>query len=67
MSPVSIVLDVLLVVAAALLVVWVLGALARLLLGARMSLPRLLLAGALGLGAGVGFESRFVWSAMYIC
>ena len=63
MSPITIIFDVLLVAAAALLVVWVLGALARLLLGARMSLPRLPLAGAVGLGAGVGFESRFVWSA----
>ena len=39
----------------------VLASFARRILGVRIGLVRLLIAGVLGLGAEVGFESRFVW------
>ena len=63
MSMLTIVLDVAVVLGATVLVLVLLGVLARQLLGVRMSTARIVIAGAVGLGAGVGFESRFVWAA----
>ncbi|RZU66105.1 ubiquinone biosynthesis protein [Microterricola gilva] len=40
---------------------FVLSAFARRILGVRIGLARLLLAGLVGLGAELGFEARFVW------
>ena len=54
-------LDALLMVGGTALLMVILGALSERFLGARMSAGRILLAGALGLGAGLGFESQFVW------
>lgn len=59
----AIVLDALLIVGVTVLVMLLIGALSRRLLGVRMSSGRIILAGLAGLGAGVGFESQFVWRA----
>ncbi|MCB8043204.1 hypothetical protein JM654_00300 [Microbacterium oxydans] len=58
-----IVFDVLLMLAATVVLMLLLGALSRRLLGVRMSAGRIILAGVLGLAAGVGFESQFIWRA----
>lgn len=57
----AILLDALLMLSATVLLMLLLGALSRRLLGVRMSAGRIILAGVIGLGAGVGFESQFVW------
>lgn len=56
-----IMLDALLMLAATVVMMLLLGALSRRLLGVRVSASRIILAGAFGLAAGVGFESQFVW------
>lgn len=56
-----IVLDILIMVAATIAAMLLIGAFARRVLGMRVGVGRILLAGIIGLGAGVGFESRFVW------
>lgn len=61
MNIAAIALDAFLMASATVLLMLLLGATSRSLLGMRMSAGRIILAGALGLGAGVGFESRFVW------
>lgn len=61
MNVATIVLDALLILSATALLMLILGAISRRLLGMRMSAARIVLAGALGLAAGVGFESQFVW------
>lgn len=48
-------------VAATVAAMALIGAFARRVLGMRVGVGRILLAGIIGLGAGVGFESRFVW------
>ena len=53
--------DALLMVGATVLLMLLLGAIARRLLGMHLSAARIVLAGVLGLAAGVGFESQFVW------
>lgn len=58
-----IVFDVLLMLTATVVLMLLLGALSRRLLGVRMSAGRIILAGVLGLAAGVGFESQFIWRA----
>lgn len=63
MNPAAIVLDVLLMSGATVLLMLLLGALSRRLLGIRTSAGRIIFAGTIGLGAGVGFESQFVWRA----
>ncbi|MBS1905892.1 MAG: AarF/ABC1/UbiB kinase family protein [Actinobacteria bacterium] len=63
MNLAAIVLDVLLMSGGTVLLMLLLGALSRRLLGVRISAGRVILAGAVGLGAGVGFESQFVWRA----
>ena len=57
----AIALDAFLMLGATVLLLMFLGTMSRRLLGVRMSAGRIILAGVLGLGAGVGFESRFVW------
>ena len=49
--------DVALMLVATVVLMLLLGALSRRLLGVRMSAGRIILAGVLGLAAGVGFES----------
>ncbi|AMB60430.1 ABC1 kinase family protein [Microterricola viridarii] len=49
---------------ATLLLMLVLGGVARRILGVRIGATRLVLAGILGLGAELGFESRFVWGQL---
>lgn len=51
--------DVALMLVATVVLMLLLGALSRRLLGVRMSAGRIILAGVLGLAAGVGFESQF--------
>lgn len=63
MNLATIVLDVLLITAATFLLMLLLGALSRRLLGVRVSSARIFTAGIFGLGAGLGFESQFVWQA----
>ena len=55
--------DVALMLVATVVLMLLLGALSRRLLGVRMSAGRIILAGVLGLAAGVGFESQFIWRA----
>lgn len=57
----EIVLDVLLMLGATVLLMILLAIFSRRLLDTHMSSARIFLAGLLGLGAGVGFESQFVW------
>lgn len=59
----AIVLDALLIIGVTVLVMLLIGALSQRLLGVRMSSGRIILAGLAGVGAGVGFESQFVWRA----
>lgn len=63
MNLAAIVLDVFLIAGATFLLMLLLGALSRRLLGVRVSSARIVLAGIVGLGAGLGFESQFVWQA----
>lgn len=56
-----IILDVVVVLAAAILTIVVIGALSRRLLGMRVGAIRIVLAGVVGLIAEVGFESQYVW------
>lgn len=56
-----IILDVVVVLAAAILTIVVIGALSRRLLGMRVGAVRIVLAGVVGLIAEVGFESQYVW------
>lgn len=63
MNLAAIALDAFLMLSATVLLMLLLGALSRRLLGGRMSATRIILAGMLGLGAGVGFESQFVWKS----
>lgn len=59
----TIVLDVVLMAVATVATMLVIGAFARRVLGMRVGIVRIVLAGIVGLGASVGFESRFVWGA----
>lgn len=61
MNLATIVLDVLLITAATFILMVVLGAVSRRLLGVRVSSARIVTAGIFGLAAGLGFESQFVW------
>ncbi|UUT34283.1 AarF/UbiB family protein [Microbacterium elymi] len=63
MSALTIVLDVAVIVIATVVAMVVIGAFARRVLGIRVSIVRVVIAGILGLGAEVGFESQFVWGA----
>mgnify|MGYP003407363527 FL=1 len=56
-----ILVDVLIMMVATVVAMWLIGAFARRVLGTRVGIIRILLAGVVGLGAGIGFESRFVW------
>lgn len=56
-----IVFDIVAMSAVTVLFMFVLQAFATRMLGVRISSGRLLLAGAMGLGAQLGFESQFVW------
>nr|WP_274636590.1 AarF/UbiB family protein [Microbacterium bovistercoris] len=63
MSALTIVLDVAVIVIATVVAMVVIGAFARRVLGIRVSIVRVVIAGILGLAAEVGFESQFVWGA----
>lgn len=63
MNLAAIFLDVLLIAGATFLLMLLLGALSRRLLGVRVSSARIVLAGIVGLAAGLGFEAQFVWKA----
>ena len=63
MNPAAIVFDVLLITGATIALMVLLGALSRRLLGVRVSSARIIVAGIVGLAAGLGFESQFVWQA----
>lgn len=63
MNFVAIVLDAFLVVAATVVMVSILGVLSRRTLGIRISNSRIMIAGLFGVGAGLAFESQFVWKA----
>lgn len=66
MNLAAIIVDVLLMLGATVALMFLLGILSRRLLRVRVSAGRIILAGVLGLAAGVGFESQFVWrSAEY--
>ncbi|MBX3311599.1 MAG: hypothetical protein KF916_01690 [Microbacteriaceae bacterium] len=57
MNLAAIALDALIILAATIVLMSLLGALSRRLLGVRISTGRILLAGVFGVGAGLGFES----------
>lgn len=61
MNVFSVVLDVVLMVVSTVIAMLVIGALSRRLLGVRVGVIRIIIAGILGLGAEVGFESQYVW------
>lgn len=61
MNLLIILLDVILITGATIILMVILGALSRKLLGVRVSSSRILVAGVFGLAAGLGFESQFVW------
>lgn len=63
MNLAAIALDALIILGATIVLMLLLGALSRRLLGVRISGGRILLAGVFGVGAGLGFESQFVWKA----
>ncbi|WP_417563267.1 ABC1 kinase family protein [Microbacterium sp.] len=63
MSAASIVWDVVVMVVATVIAMFVIGAFARRVLGVRVGVVRIIIAGILGLGAEVGFESQFVWAS----
>ena len=56
-----IVLDIVIVITVTVLAMLLIGAFARRVLGTRVGTGRILIAGIIGLGADVGFESQFVW------
>lgn len=57
----GVVWDIVLMVVLTVVFMLILSGFARRILGVRIGVVRLLLAGALGLGAELGFESQFVW------
>ncbi len=61
MNALTIMLDVAVMLAATVLAMLLIGVLSRRILGVRVGIVRILVAGAVGLGAQVGFESQFVW------
>ncbi|WP_084516147.1 ABC1 kinase family protein [Microbacterium luticocti] len=65
MSVATIVLDAVVMAAATIAAMLLIGAFARRVLGVRVGVVRIVIAGLLGLGAEVGFESQFVWGAEY--
>ncbi|MCO5293425.1 MAG: AarF/UbiB family protein [Homoserinimonas sp.] len=58
---IAIVWNIALITAATIVFMFVLGSFANRVLGVRIGTIRLVLAGILGLGAEIGFESQFVW------
>lgn len=56
-----VVLDIVMIVLAPIVTMLLIGALSRRLLGVRVGIIRILIAGLLGLAAEIGFESQFVW------
>lgn len=56
-----VVLDIVMIVLAPIVTMLLIGALSRRLLGVRVGVIRILMAGLLGLAAEIGFESQFVW------
>ncbi|HET8927877.1 MAG TPA: AarF/UbiB family protein [Microbacterium sp.] len=54
-------LDILIVLAATVVTMILIGSLSRRLLGVRVGTVRIVIAGLLGLGAEIGFESQYVW------
>lgn len=65
MSATAIILEVIGMAVLTVLLMIVLGAFARRFLGVRIGITRILIAGVVGLGAEVGFESQFLWGAEY--
>jgi len=63
MSVGSIVVDVIVMTAATVVAMLVIGAFARRVLGVRVGIVRIFLAGIIGLLAELGFESQFVWGS----
>lgn len=63
MSLVRILLDVSVLAAVSIILMVLTGVMARRLFDMRIGTVRIILAGLLGLGAGIGFESRFVWNS----
>ncbi|GAB3799849.1 AarF/UbiB family protein [Humibacter antri] len=61
MTVLSAVLDVVLMAVATVIAMLLIGTLSRRLLGVRVGVIRIVIAGILGLGAEVGFESQYVW------
>jgi len=59
----SIIVDVIVMTAATVVAMLVIGAFARRVLGVRVGTVRIILAGIIGLLAEVGFESQFVWGS----
>lgn len=63
MNPAMILLDMFLMVCGTVVLLVILSWLSQRLLGINVGVSRVFLAGIIGLGAGVGFESQFVWRA----
>lgn len=62
MSVTAVLIDILVMVLATIAFMVILAAFVRRILGAQVGIVRIIIAGFLGLGAEVGFESQFVWN-----
>lgn len=62
MSVTAVLIDILVMVLATIAFLVILAAFVRRILGAQVGIVRIIIAGFLGLGAEVGFESQFVWN-----